>query len=277
MIKIKSISIQGQGKRANQEDSFFPEGDSNIRNLFLVCDGIGGAEKGEVASQRVAESIGRFFKARPKKPIDEAFIQEAITEAEKAIHSFLRENPQAQGMGTTLVLLHVGDDRIIAAHIGDSRIYHFRKGTILWQSKDHSWINEMLERGLLTKEQAEDHPRQNVITRALQGNIKKGVKADVQEIVDVQKGDYFLLCSDGILESFPNDALSDMMAENTSLDEKAETMRLACSQKSKDNYTAWLIQVTDSTVPKVYDATVVEKPVNLADKAKKKVHDLFRK
>ena len=150
MIKKEAISLQGQGKRDNQEDSFFPKNEESNHWVFIVCDGVGGAEKGEVASQLAAQTIGRFLKKNPANPLNEALVQKAVAAAEQELANFQQKNPEAAGMGTTLTLLHVGDDQLTAAHIGDSRIYHFRKNEILWKTKDHSWVEEMLERDLLT-------------------------------------------------------------------------------------------------------------------------------
>ncbi len=277
MISLQTHIIQGQGQRANQEDSFFPKEGEQKSDLYLVCDGVGGAEKGEVASQLVVKTMSDFCKDRTNKPIDEHFIQEAVQASEGAIHAFLQEHSEAKGMGTTLALLHVGTDRMTAAHIGDSRIYHFREGTIIWQSKDHSWVNEMLERGLLSEEQARDHPKQNIITRALQGDLDKKVNATVQEIVDVQKGDTFLLCSDGMLESYTDAMLSEMVAENSSLPEKARAVDLMCNQHSKDNYTAWLINATSASGADIFEAQPVPTTTSLTAKVKKIVHDFFKK
>lgn len=277
MIQLQAISLQGQGKRASQEDSFFPEKKESNSRFFIVCDGVGGAEKGEVASQLAAQTIGRFLGESPEKPVDEALLQQAVVAAEKELAAFQQKNPEAKGMGTTLTLLHLGDDQAMATHIGDSRIYHFRKNEILWKTKDHSWVEEMLERDLLTPEEAAEHPRRNVITRALQGNLAKEVKADVQPLFDVQKGDFFLLCSDGLLESFTDERLCEIMAGDKALSEKVKTLERTCAQDSKDNFTAWLIGITDGGTPEVYEGKPLGKTTVWADKAKNILYGWFKK
>ena len=276
MIQLQAISLQGQGKRANQEDSFFPENKESNSRLFIVCDGVGGAEKGEVASQLAVQTMSRFLGESLEKTVDEALVQQAVAAAEKELAAFQKKNPEAAGMGTTLTLLHFGDDQLTAAHIGDSRIYHFRKNEILWKTKDHSWVEEMLARELLTPEEAAEHPRRNVITRALQGDLAKEIKADVQPLFEVQKGDIFLLCSDGVLESFTDEGFCEIMAADTPLSEKAKVLKRTCAQDSKDNFTAWLIGITEGT-PEVYQSEPVGKTTVWADKAKNMLYGWFKK
>ena len=246
MYPLQVHSIHGQGKRANQEDSLFPLiSNHNIKNnLYIVCDGIGGAEKGEIASKMTVESVSHYFQENKKENVDATFIQKVIEYVQEQISQYLQQNPEAEGMGTTLTLLYFSENNhAIAAHIGDSRIYHIRNSSILWQTKDHSWINEMLDRNLLTPEQAADHPRKNVITRALQGNIDKAVKADVHTIKNIVSGDSFFLCSDGILESISDQKLSEIVGSGSSIASKTQTIEQICSEHSQDNYSAFLIEV----------------------------------
>ena len=277
MIQLEAIFLQGQGKRSNQEDSFFPEKKESNSRVFIVCDGVGGAEKGEVASQLAAQTIGRFLGESPEKPVDEALVQEAVVAAEKELAAFQHKNPEAAGIGTTLTLLHLGDDEGMAAHIGDSRIYHFCQNDILWKTRDHSWVEGMLQSELLTPEQAAEHPRRNVITRALQGNLAKEIKADVHPLFDVQKGDAFLLCSDGVLGSFTDERLCEIMTGDNALSEKAKTLESICSQDSKDNFTAWLIRVTDGGTLRVYKSEPVSKTTVWADALNRQKNRIMEK
>lgn len=102
-------------------------------------------------------------------PSDHATIAAAIAEAESAIDGYLGQHPSAKGMGTTLVLLHLHEEGATVAHVGDSRVYQFRAGAILFQTDDHKLVNDWVRRGLLTPEQAATHPNRNVMTRAIQG------------------------------------------------------------------------------------------------------------
>ena len=136
------------------------------------------------------------------------------------------------------------------AHIGDSRIYHIRPNTgIMYQSSDHSLVNDLLRAGELTEKEAINFPQKNIITRAMQPNLERRHKADVYSFNDIQKGDYFFLCSDGVLEQLTNDKLCEILATSNLSDcQKLNAIKNICDGKTKDNYTCYLIPVDDVVV-----------------------------
>ena len=181
------------GKRAKNQDSIYPSGGSaHIENrVFLVCDGVGGAASGEIASRVCADVFGQYFE-NTRATIDD--IEAAVDAAQVAVDDHLKIDPLSKGMGTTLTFLQFHTQGATIAHIGDSRVYHIRNGNILFCTDDHSLINEMRKKGMDDLENVQS----NIITRAIQGQSVREVKADVQFISDIQTGDYFLLCSDGV-------------------------------------------------------------------------------
>jgi len=234
MIKIKAhVSFSEIGKRSNNEDNYgFIEGAT-----FIVCDGVGGAEKGEIASEIVVESLLSLYKADVFTPA-----QLAVMKAEQNIGEYMSEHPDSQGMATTLTLLQVRPGGIYLAWVGDSRIYQFRQGQVVYQTRDHSWVNEAVDAGILTPEEAIDHPKGNVITRAIQGN-QKPVQVQDKFQPNVQTGDYFMLCSDGVLEAWSDDDLAALFGQANNLEEIQETLKKECDIQSRDNHTAIILQI----------------------------------
>src|SRR3954447_22653531 len=176
------VGLQRQGN----EDNYFVRAP-----LFVVADGMGGAQAGEAASEMAVES---FNVGLPNGDPGEG-LKHIIEEANLRIHARSRESSGKAGMGTTVTAAHVGEDTVTIAHGGDSRCYLVRDGELTRLTRHHSLVGELMDRGKLTEEQAEVHPQRSVITRAL------GVEGDVQvdtERIAARAGDVFLLCSDGL-------------------------------------------------------------------------------
>lgn len=254
------------GGRSNQEDSIFPaKGEANeSTRLFLVCDGMGGHENGEVASGLVCLTFGKLLADIDHEGFTVEMFLDALNEAYDALD---REDPDPQSMrkmGTTLTFLHLNDHEVVVAHMGDSRVYHVRpseQNAIIYQSSDHSLVNELVRAEIITPEEALTHPRRNVITRAMQPKLDPRHKADVRTFNDVQAGDYFFLCSDGVLESVTNDALVEILRRDVSDDEKIEAIKALCADSSRDNFSAYLVPVVEGlpyVEPEVVSAELVD-------------------
>lgn len=240
----RPFHVHGLGKRANNEDNLFPPpglataGDT----LFMVCDGVGGSEKGEIASELACRSVSAYYQRHRITVSDDATVHNAIAFAQVEIERYGRTNPGSQGMATTLTFLHLHERGATVAHIGDSRVYHVRNRQVLWCTRDHSYVNDLIKAGVITEEQARTHPRRNVIVRALQGGDPE-THADIHHITDLAAGDYFFLCSDGILESVDENALLEILSAPTSDEGKMEQVRKLCETFSNDNFTAYLVPV----------------------------------
>ena len=152
-------AVSEKGGRLNNEDSIFPlpETANSNQNLFLVCDGVGGAEKGEIASSLACESFQTFFSTFREGEPNADFINKAIRYTEARFDDYVAIHPEAKGMATTLTMTFVGTTGITLAHVGDSRIYHFRKGEILFQTEDHSLVNSLVKLGKITHEEVAHH------------------------------------------------------------------------------------------------------------------------
>src|SRR5690606_17362850 len=152
--------------------------------------------------------------------------------------------PEAKGMATTLTFLKITPQGAIAGHIGDSRIYQIRNGELIFMTQDHSVVNELVASGFLTEEEAVNHPKQNQITRAIQGS-ESSTLIDFGHIESIEKNDFFMLCSDGILEGIDKDWISENFKSKFELSAIEKGIRENCAEKSNDNYTAILIKITE--------------------------------
>lgn len=239
------ILLSKSGKRNYNEDFVFPDAEMlyAITNphVFLVCDGVGGADKGEIASRIVCTEM--FDALSSKATIGDGDIHNAIALAQGKIDQYLSQNEMEQGMATTMTMLGLVDDGAILAHIGDSRIYHFRNHEILYKTTDHSLVNEMVIQELISVEEAKTHPQRNVITKAISGSGQTLVP-DIHRIVNIEAGDYFFLCTDGVIESFTDEELNHLLADSDrSNDEKVVAIDALCNVNSRDNYSLYLIQI----------------------------------
>lgn len=255
-IKVRSIWEFGQRKDSagnpHQEDSLFPlHGEAKESDrLFILCDGMGGHDAGEVASSTVCESMANYIIS--KRPDAEGpFEEEDINGAVEAAYVELdaKDTGSSKKMGTTMTMLKFWDGGYYAAHMGDSRIYHIRPGhdesdtTIIFRTEDHSLVNTLVKIGEITPEEAKTHRHKNVITRAMQPGEENRDKADIHKGTDIKGGDWFYMCSDGMLEHMDDDNLKWIFSdEGGDIDRKAENLREA-TKENRDNHTAFIIRI----------------------------------
>lgn len=242
------LAIHELGQRQNQEDNIYPvKGEATPDNrLFIVCDGMGGHEKGEVASNLVCQSISEYVRQHASSA-DGDFSDELFCQALAYAYTRLdaADDGAAKKMGTTLTFLFLHRDGAIMAHIGDSRIYHIRPGKgILYQSRDHSLVFELFQAGEITYDEMRTSPQKNIITRAMQPGEENRVKADIVHTTDIRPDDYFYLCTDGMLEEMENDELASILSADISDEEKRQRLILATAD-NKDNHSAYLIHIKD--------------------------------
>ena len=235
------LSIHEIGQRPNQEDSIIQWNN----RLFVLCDGMGGHEKGEVASQTICQSLATWFEQNinPDAPFTDDQLREALEYAYQQLDQFADGNPKQ--MGTTLTLLYLHKQGVTAAHIGDSRIYHIRPGVgVLYQSRDHSLVFDLFQSGEITFEEMKNFKQKNIVTRAMTPGEDNRMRADIIHISDIQPGDYFYLCSDGMLEQMSNDELVGILSSKDP-DAEKQTLLIKATSENQDNHTAWIIQVKD--------------------------------
>ena len=268
------ISIYEIGQRANQEDSI---AQWNNR-LFVLCDGMGGHEKGEVASQTICQSLINWFEQNIK---DDAFSDDQLREALEYAYTELDkfDDGSPRKMGTTLTLLYIHDKGVTAAHIGDSRIYHIRSNVgILYQSRDHSLVFDLFQAGEITYDEMATYPQKNIVTRAMTPGADNRMRADIIHITDIQPNDYFYLCSDGMLEQMDNEELINQLA-SASTDEEKRNLLISATANNKDNHSAWLIHVKGVECEEGDETLVNEEPtarcnaINIIPKVNKVIEE----
>ena len=222
-------------QRRDNEDSAFARAP-----VFVVADGMGGAQAGEVASRIAVEA---FEQGLPDSGSPEERLATRVREANQQIYERSRADRGRAGMGTTLTAAYVDDAHVAIAHVGDSRAYLFRDGTLQRLTQDHSLVDELVRRGKLTEEQAAEHPQRSIITRAL------GPEPDVE--VDTwtypaRAGDVVLLCSDGLTSMISEERVRAVLAEHDNLDEAADALiREANEAGGRDNITVVLFRLEE--------------------------------
>lgn len=240
--------------RDHNEDNFLV---ARKLNLFVVADGMGGHAAGEVASniavheahRVIAEHAGTIERYRrtggdSEKEAVLELIEEAISTACATVFRLAQEDPSKKGMGTTLSLMLIVNNRGFIGHVGDSRIYLFRTGSVLQLTEDHSLINELIKRGKIKAEEAGQMPFKNAVTRAV--GVYEKVEVDAFDI-DVLRGDEYLLCSDGLsgyLED--DDETLCRLAQGVVKSIPDGYIRFANEQGGKDNITAIFVRVTEA-------------------------------
>ena len=229
-------SDTGRQRNAN-EDSYFARSP-----VFVVADGMGGAQAGEVASQTAADTFDRELPPGPPEQV----LRQLIEHANGEIHELARRDPSRAGMGTTITaaIVNPQTDEIAVGHVGDSRAYRLRDGRLERLTRDHSLVEEMRRKGQLTDEQAEEHPQRSIITRALGPEAQ--VKVDVQTVA-AKPGDVFLLSSDGLTTMVGERRIEQMLREASSLDAAVRGLIDEANEAGgRDNITAVAFRVEDA-------------------------------
>jgi len=251
-VRVSACGLTDAGRvRSHNEDCFEIDRE---RELYVVADGMGGHSHGEVASQMAVEAIRDFVRRAEQGDDTWPFtydarllrhsnvLKAAVRLAHDQVLTAIRQDGTLHGMGTTVVGCLVHDGMAAVAHVGDSRAYRMRDGSLELLTQDHTWVNEQVVAGFLSEEQARDHPLKNVVTRALGGESE--VAVDVTE-VEMESGDRLLLCSDGLTTM-----LDDRDIERC-LQKQAGDLECLCrdlvaeanARGGHDNVTVVLIQV----------------------------------
>ncbi len=249
-MKIKifpPLAILEQGNREKQEDYIYPLMGcaSTDDRLFIVCDGMGGHEDGEVASETFTIALAEYFDKHASG--DEILSDKVLTDAIAFAYDRLdaKDSGNFKKMGTTLTLLYFHRGGVTAAHIGDSRIYHLRPGKkLLYVSRDHSLVFDLYQSGEISYGEMKTSAQKHVITRAVQPGEDNRVKPDIIHITDVKPDDYFYMCSDGMLEKMDNDDVFRLFSASGSDQKKRDTI-IEATTGNQDNHSAYIVHVQD--------------------------------
>ena len=234
--------------RQQNEDSFFAE-----ENLFVVADGMGGHNAGEVASALAVTTL----KAAARLGIDDAEVfRDVVQQANSAIYTASLDDSTQSGMGTTLIAMSIVqgiEPLVLVANVGDSRAYLWRGGALTRLSIDHSYVQELVNEGIITPEEARVHPRRNIVTRAL--GIDRSVMVDVFTYM-VRTGDRVVLCSDGLVDEVADVEITKFLGQHSDPQDTAEALvMVANTNGGRDNTTVVVVDVLDDISEPI---TVVE-------------------
>jgi len=249
-VTCQALSDVGRKRKGNEDALFLNE----HQKLYVVADGMGGHAAGEVASRVAVDAIAEFVELTGGNQeitwpfgLDDSISYEgnrlktAVRHANSRVLEATRESAEYEGMATTVAAVLVDGDVANLAHVGDSRIYVWSAGEITLLTRDHSWVNEQIENGAISPEQARSHPLRNVVTRALGG------RADL--VVDIQsrrmaEGDMLLLCSDGLTTMVPDDEIARVLGESggDAADAVQALVGLANERGGEDNITVVLLK-----------------------------------
>jgi len=227
--------------RAGNEDNFFA-GTNGTRGLFVVADGMGGHAAGEVASEMAVQILQRELLHR-ELPLDEAtrHVTDALRRANGAIYERTIAEVDKQGMGTTASVLILFEGRYLIGQVGDSRVYLLRDGALRQLTKDHSYVQEQVDAGFLTPEQARYHPYSNVITRCV--GASESVEPDVYQ-GEARAGDLFLVASDGLTGMVDDRRLQQLLLSRASPARMVDALIAEANGRGGlDNITAVIVQV----------------------------------
>ena len=225
--------------------------DKEVRNgkgtLTIVADGMGGHASGEVASQMAVDIISELYYSDHGLTPTEA-LRNAIEIASEEIYEASVSSEEHFGMGTTVIALVLQNDTAIYAHVGDSRLYRLRAGNLEMLTLDHSQVMEMVKQGVITMEQARDHEDKNVILRAV--GTQPDVEVELSDIFEVEVGDTFLLCSDGLSDMLENVEIEAILNEAPDLHTACSDLILAAKDNGgHDNITAGLVRIAEQNTP----------------------------
>ncbi|HEX2252840.1 MAG TPA: Stp1/IreP family PP2C-type Ser/Thr phosphatase [Thermoanaerobaculia bacterium] len=234
MVDIRACGRTDVGRARTHNEDCFDIDEAN--RLYLVADGMGGHRYGEVASRVAVAAIREFVRERLAGDDTWPFaldaglrrhsnlLRTAVREAHRKVLSAIQADHRLYGMGTTLVGFYLDGEVAAVAHVGDSRAYRLRGGALELLTQDHTWVNEQVVAGFLSEDQARIHPLKNVVTRALGG--ERDVAVDVREI-QVQPGDLYLLCSDGLTTMLAD---SEIAALTHAAAEESQTLETLCDR-----------------------------------------------
>lgn len=227
--------------RADNQDRYLAGSLANGVCFGFVCDGMGGAAGGSVASERLSKMLEEYlFVNNENKAIDcENVILSAIDTANGDIYSMSQKERSLSGMGTTVSGVTVKDDLCTAYNIGDSRVYVLRAGTLTQITEDHSVVQQLYRQGAISEEEMALHPQKNLITRAV--GVTKEVRADVSEI-NLQRGDMVLCASDGLTNFVSKDEIIEIMGDEDFFHIPEKLIERALNNGSTDNVTAVVLE-----------------------------------
>lgn len=223
--------LSEKGKREINEDYFIYQ----PNKFYAVLDGVGGNDNGEIASKLVGETVKESL-------LKSKSILVAVEESERVLSKYKKKYSSTQYMSTTIAVAEILDNGILVSWAGDSRIYQFRNGKIIFKTTDHNWVADAVKKGVLSPVEALFHPRANELTKSIKDSSKPS-KLEQVLIEDIRQNDYFLICTDGITESWIDSDLEELFFSLKSSSEIIQELKKSCETFSEDNFTAIIFKI----------------------------------
>ncbi len=248
--------------RENNEDKFefyVPEDPRTLATkgaVYLVCDGMGGAAAGQIASEVASKTFIDVYANHASESPTLAMTQ-AVVAANRWVFENAKNNPQRKGMGTTLSALVLRQDEAYTVQVGDSRVYRLRDGVLEQLTHDHTWVDEAVRAGMITAEEGKTHQYRHVITRAV--GTEATVVPDVAKH-DLKAGDLFLICSDGLLNHVEDDAIADVLKGFAPADACWRLVGQALQGGGSDNTTVMIVRVDALEIPETGEEAAIPSP-----------------
>jgi protein phosphatase len=252
-IAYQALTDVGRKRKGNEDSVFInPE-----QKLFVVADGMGGHAAGEVASKIAVDAINEFvcltsgdeeitwpYGLDQTMSYDGNRLKTAIRYANRKVLEATKEKNEYEGMATTVAAVLVDQDNANVAHVGDSRVYLWCDGALTQLTADHSWVNEQIQSGVISADQARGHPLRNVVTRALGGRLDLAVDMQVRKL---KPGDVLLLCSDGLTTMVPDEEIAAVLERTQGdVEETARALVAAANEHGgEDNITVLVLRVEE--------------------------------
>jgi protein phosphatase len=240
-MRFAARSDIGKIRKVNEDSYYIPENEDKVK-LFLIADGIGGQNHGKLAGMMTVESVVRNIYKDSDNPDKKAMLKKAINVANNKIIEHANENEEFKGMGSTLITLLLDEDKAYITHAGDSRCYMIRNNVISQITVDNSYVEYLLQKGVISAEEAKNHPQKNLIIKAI------GMESDLEldfDIIETKPEDIFLLCSDGLTSMVSDEEILHIIIKRKKDLQKAveDLIRAAKQAGGKDNVTVILAEV----------------------------------
>ena len=242
MISVGFKTDRGKARSGNEDSVFVLPAEQ----LYIVADGVGGHNSGELASRMAVSYMAQYAALNPLSEIQDTaklrdYFQNAVSGANQLIFTSAYKEAGHVGMATTMVMCHLRENKAYVVNVGDSRAYLLREGSLLQITKDHTWVNEMIDRGMLTEQEAKDHPDKNMITKALGG--EPTVSPDFF-VFDTYPGDILILCTDGLYGEVGEDYITEIAGKAKTMHRLSkELVDEANRQGGKDNISVICISI----------------------------------
>lgn len=248
-MELAQITDVGLKRQSNQ-DQVGIFANQTGQKLLLLCDGMGGHNAGDVASEMALFQVGHQWEEEESIQSQDqikTWLDTAIKEANHRVREKAQQFMGLEGMGTTLIALTIYQGQAIIAHVGDSRVYRFNQDKIAQVTKDHSFVQELVDNAVISEEEAATHPQRNIVTRAI--GTEADLTVDVQ-VLDLVADDILLLCSDGLSDMLTQAQVIEILSQDTSIDQAAQALvESANASGGKDNISVILARIEGGDMP----------------------------